>query len=76
MAQPDDVNEGTSNGVIQQQLARSNDSEVEVPEPESSLPPVDTGKDAWLFLAACWAVEALVYGEYLPAHLYSSSILT
>ncbi|KAJ4286185.1 hypothetical protein N0V88_008129 [Collariella sp. IMI 366227] len=26
---------------------------------ESSLPPKDTGKDAWLFLAACWAVEAL-----------------
>ena len=76
MAQPDDVNAGTSNGVIQQQLARSNNSEVEVPEPESSLPPVDTGKDAWLFLVACWAVEALVFGEYLPAHSHSSSILT
>lgn len=62
MTQPDDVNVGTSNGIIQQQLARSNNSEVEVPEPESSLPPVDTGKDAWLFLVACWAVEALVFG--------------
>jgi hypothetical protein len=29
---------------------------------EFSLPPTDTGKDAWLFLAACWAVEALVWG--------------
>lgn len=29
---------------------------------EFSLPPVDTGKDAWFFLAACWAVEALVWG--------------
>ncbi|KAH8195106.1 hypothetical protein TruAng_010726 [Truncatella angustata] len=29
---------------------------------EFSLPPVDSGKDAWLFLAACWAVEALVWG--------------
>lgn len=76
MAQPDDVNAGTPNGFIQQQLARSNNSEVEVPEPESSLPPVDTGKDAWLFLVACWAVEALVFGEYLPAHSHSSSILT
>ncbi|KAI3318009.1 major facilitator superfamily transporter [Xylariaceae sp. AK1471] len=29
---------------------------------EFSLPPVDGGKDAWLFLAACFAVEALVWG--------------
>ncbi|XDG04365.1 hypothetical protein ABKA04_003980 [Annulohypoxylon sp. FPYF3050] len=29
---------------------------------EFSLPPVDGGKDAWLFLAACWAIEALVWG--------------
>ncbi|KXJ90912.1 major facilitator superfamily domain-containing protein [Microdochium bolleyi] len=28
----------------------------------SSLPPVDGGKDAWLFLAACFAIEALVWG--------------
>ncbi|KAK4234499.1 major facilitator superfamily domain-containing protein [Achaetomium macrosporum] len=28
---------------------------------EFSLPPVDSGKDAWLFLAGCWAVEALVW---------------
>jgi hypothetical protein len=32
------------------------------PRQEFSLPPVDGGKDAWLFLAACWAVEALVWG--------------
>ncbi|KAL7623220.1 hypothetical protein AAE478_006901 [Parahypoxylon ruwenzoriense] len=29
---------------------------------EFSLPPVDGGKDAWLFLAACFAIEALVWG--------------
>ncbi|KAI9155025.1 MFS transporter asaE [Paramyrothecium foliicola] len=29
---------------------------------EFSLPPVDGGKDAWLFLAACCLVEALVWG--------------
>lgn len=29
---------------------------------EFSLPPVDRGKDAWLFLAACFIVEALVWG--------------
>lgn len=28
----------------------------------SSLPPPDRGKDAWLFLAACFMVEALVWG--------------
>lgn len=30
---------------------------------EFSLPPADSSKDAWLFLAACWAVEALVWGR-------------
>lgn len=30
---------------------------------EFSLPPVDRGKDAWLFLAACFVLEALVWGE-------------
>ncbi|KAG6018654.1 hypothetical protein E4U41_003683 [Claviceps citrina] len=29
---------------------------------ESSLPPVDGGKDAWCFLAACFLVEALTWG--------------
>jgi hypothetical protein len=27
------------------------------------LPPVDGGKDAWLFLAASFVIEALVWGE-------------
>ncbi|KAG7290866.1 hypothetical protein NEMBOFW57_000871 [Staphylotrichum longicolle] len=27
-----------------------------------SLPPVDGGKDAWLFLAACFMIEGLVWG--------------
>lgn len=31
---------------------------------EFSLPPVDGGKDAWLFLAACCLVEALIWGMY------------
>ena len=29
---------------------------------EFSLPPADGGKDAWLFLAAGFVVEALVWG--------------
>lgn len=32
--------------------------------PESSPPPADRGKDAWLFLAACCILEALVWGEH------------
>lgn len=27
-----------------------------------SLPPVDGGKQAWLFLATCFAIEVLVWG--------------
>lgn len=38
-------------------------SEPQVPSAEFSLPPVDTGAAAWLFLAACWGVEALTFGE-------------
>jgi len=29
-----------------------------------AVPPADTGKQAWLFLAACVAVEVLVWGQY------------
>ncbi|KAL1963328.1 hypothetical protein VTN77DRAFT_8449 [Rasamsonia byssochlamydoides] len=29
---------------------------------EAQLPPVDGGKDAWLFLGACFIIEALVWG--------------
>jgi hypothetical protein len=36
---------------------------------EFSLPPIDSGKDAWLFLAACWAVEAVVWGKCSPVFL-------
>ncbi|RPA71684.1 MFS general substrate transporter, partial [Ascobolus immersus RN42] len=31
-------------------------------DPEFSLPPVDGGKDAWLFLAGAFMIEALVWG--------------
>ncbi len=34
-----------------------------------SLPRVDGGKDAWLFLAGCFTVEALVWGKYPPKAL-------
>jgi hypothetical protein len=34
----------------------------DAPQHQVSLPPVDGGKDAWLFLAASFIVEALVWG--------------
>ncbi|KAK8126698.1 uncharacterized protein PG998_002457 [Apiospora kogelbergensis] len=53
---------GRSTVDIPLQQIRSGPSETSINRQEFSLPPVDTGKDAWLFLAACWAVEALVWG--------------
>jgi hypothetical protein len=36
----------------------------------SELPPVDRGHAAWLFLAGCYVMEALVFGTTNPSHLY------
>ena len=38
---------------------------------EFSLPRVDGGKDAWLFLAGCFTLEALIWGKchYMNMHL-------
>lgn len=36
----------------------SNDARLEF----LALPPVDGGKDAWLFLGACFVIEALIWG--------------
>ena len=33
-----------------------------------SLPRVDGGKQAWLFLAACFMLEALVWGNVISAN--------
>ncbi|KAF2762356.1 MFS general substrate transporter [Pseudovirgaria hyperparasitica] len=32
------------------------------PKTEADIPPADTGKQAWLFLSACWVFEAMIYG--------------
>lgn len=37
--------------------------ETQASRHEFSLAPADGGKDAWLFLAACFILEALVWGE-------------
>ncbi|XXH03946.1 hypothetical protein Hte_010354 [Hypoxylon texense] len=42
--------------------SNQDNSQPEEGRQEFSLPPVDGGKDAWLFLAACFAIEALVWG--------------
>lgn len=43
-------------------VMHSSEPPIEQHEFEFSLPPVDRGKDAWLFLAAAFIVEALVWG--------------
>lgn len=51
-------------GTGRQQQILDNSSEPQVSNNEfASLPPVDTGKEAWLFLAACWGVEAVTFGK-------------
>lgn len=40
-----------------------------LPETQTSLPEVDGGKDAWLFLAGSFFIEALVWGECLFCQL-------
>jgi len=65
---PDDV--FTSSGDI---------TDVESPSPLEAqprnefqqLPPVDGGKDAWLFLAACFILECLVWGMFPFPHYHS-----
>ncbi|KAM0807521.1 putative Major facilitator superfamily domain-containing protein, partial [Seiridium cardinale] len=43
-------------------LPEDSNVEARATEQEFTLPAADGGQDAWLFLAACWAVEALVWG--------------
>jgi hypothetical protein len=52
-----------SNDVAQQQSTAKDGPSLEPSSSDPSLPPVDGGKQAWLFLAACWVVEAFVFGE-------------
>jgi hypothetical protein len=39
-------------------------NEIRETEPEFSLPPVDGGKAAWLFLFSAFILEILVWGEF------------
>jgi hypothetical protein len=60
------LNAGTSNHNTEPQDTLRTSSDPQTTNVEFSLPPVDTGKEAWLFLAACWMVEALTFGRILP----------
>ncbi|KAF2802759.1 MFS general substrate transporter [Mytilinidion resinicola] len=59
---------GNPDGLASKETIDNNDAIEQDSESQSShgqefsLPPVDGGKDAWLFLAACFVVEALVWG--------------
>ena len=53
----------TSNGGAQIE-SRATGEQVEDHGLEFSLPTVDGGKDAWLFLAGSFFVEALLWGEH------------
>jgi hypothetical protein len=59
------VSADTSNHDDQELDVLGASSDPQAPGTEFSLPPVDTGAAAWLFLAACWGVEALTFGEIL-----------
>lgn len=52
-----DVDHGYSSPVMDSTALESSSEQHEF-----SLPPADTGKDAWLFLATCFLVEAVVWG--------------
>ena len=44
-------------------------------EHEKPPPPADTGKDAYLFLAACFTLEALVWGKSQCPKWFQSIVL-
>ncbi|KAF2661940.1 MFS general substrate transporter [Lophiostoma macrostomum CBS 122681] len=62
----------SSTQIIELQSIETSDDFVEHPQSDSiepveannssSLPPTDRGKDAWLFLFACFMLEALIWG--------------
>ena len=75
-AELNDRDAGRSNDVAQQQYAPNNSSHLRNPYSGFSLPSVDGGKEARLFLAACWVAEAFVFGEHMLACPHPFSRLT
>lgn len=69
---------GKTTAPLSQSQSQSPSTGQETPKSEQDavhefgqLPPTDTGKDAWLFLAACFTLETLVWGAFfLTRHTY------
>ncbi|PTB63779.1 MFS general substrate transporter [Trichoderma citrinoviride] len=63
---PADSSENEKSGTSSPTVLGVGQDDVETQQEDQhqgySLPPVDTGKDAWLFLAACFVMEAMVWG--------------
>jgi hypothetical protein len=58
-SKPPTVEDGIRDGFEDNQATQSDDGPIH----EFSLPRADGGKQAWLFLAGCFFIEALVWGE-------------
>ena len=54
---------GMSKEAAQLPDSHGDSAETRASNLDSALLPADGGKAAWLFLAACWMIEALVFGE-------------
>lgn len=65
IVEPHDQHLPVRSGSQEKSIEHPKDSMIEV---TSNLPPMDRGKDAWLFLAAAFTVEVLTVGEPIPAH--------
>ncbi|KAM0218320.1 hypothetical protein ACHAPA_002402 [Fusarium lateritium] len=56
------LNRASSNEAARLPDTFDDHAESRTTDAEFSLPPVDGGRKAWLFLAACWVVEAVTFG--------------
>ncbi|CAJ2503398.1 Uu.00g107920.m01.CDS01 [Anthostomella pinea] len=65
-----ELDAGTPRGGVKSENAENAENRIIGPRAssavESALPPVDRGKEARRFLAACWVVEALIFGFGIP----------
>lgn len=57
--EPHDEHDESSTAIIQPMVVDDEDLQTRI------LPPVDGGRDAWLVLAGCFVLEALVWGYVL-----------
>jgi hypothetical protein len=60
-----ELDHGRPNDAVEQEYAPNDRPVLRHTSSGRALPPVDRGKEAWLFIAACWAVEAFVFGGRL-----------